>query len=107
MWHFVSNELKRQRNRFWSIDIITVPPSGNNLTRTVWFDGTVDSFIESVRELADDFDPDEHTASCIPLRGLDGIPAEIRSILNDADAVKRRLTGLADDLESWNESRLS
>lgn len=40
------------------------------------------------------FDPDEHAAELIPYRGQRGVPATIRAILEDAEALQKMLHDL-------------
>lgn len=46
----------------------------------------------------EDFDADEHAAMWIESRGERGIPSSIRTLIDDADAIKEMLKELADKL---------
>ena len=43
---------------------------------------------EQVREYAYDFDPDEHAEMWVESRGKRGVPDSIRTLIDDADAIK-------------------
>lgn len=45
------------------------------------------------------FDPDEHAAELIENRGKYGIPDSVRTLIDNADAIKEMLTQLADALD--------
>ena len=91
-------DITEQDGRYY-VEIENYSPEGENLIETVWFDGTDNGFIEGVRELADSFDPEEHAEMWIEGRGKNGVPASIRDLLDDADAIKEMLEELADALE--------
>lgn len=81
----------------------------------MWVD--VINFPNSVREYADDFDPDEHASMWINARGtIIGIPESTRDLIEDAYAIKQMIYELADALEEkekpdtleyYNTSKLS
>ncbi len=56
-------------------------------------------FAESIREYAEDFDPDEHAAMWIEnMKTLKGVPQSIRVLIDDADAIKEMLTELSEQI---------
>lgn len=61
----------------------------------------VASLAESVREYAEDFDPDEHIEMWIEARrnGVGGVPST-RELVEDADEIQAMLNELADALEA-------
>ena len=59
---------------------------------------------EKVREYAYDFDPDEHAEMWVESRGKRGVPDSIRSLVDDADAIKEMLFELADVLRKTAEA---
>lgn len=81
------------------VEIENYSPEGENLIETVWFDGTDSGFIKGVRELANNFDPEEHAEMWIKGRGKNGVPESIRDLLDNAEAIKEMLEELADALE--------
>ena len=92
-------DITEQDGRYY-VEIENYSPEGENLIETVWFDGTDSGFIEGVRELADDFDPDEHAEMWIEARGrVRGVPDSIRTLIDDAETIKEMLEELADALE--------
>lgn len=54
--------------------------------------------VKQVREYAYEFDPDEHTEMWAESRGKRGVPDSIRTLIDDADAIKEMLFELADTL---------
>lgn len=50
-------------------------------------------------EYARCFDPDEHAAELIENRGKHGIPDSVRTLIDDADAIKEMLTQFANALD--------
>lgn len=58
---------------------------------------------EKVRECAYDFDPDEHAEMWVESRGKRGVPDSIRTLIDDADAIKEMLFELADALRKAEE----
>ena len=73
-----------------------------DVIETIWYDGTDGGFIEGFRQLADDFDADEHAAMWIENRGNDGVPDDIRTLIDDAKYIKDTLLSVADQLEGIN-----
>lgn len=75
------------------------------------------NFSDSVREYADDFDPDEHAEMWIEARGrVNNVPESTRDLIEDAYAIKQMIYELADELEGkekpdipeyYNTSKLS
>lgn len=59
---------------------------------------------EKVREYAYDFDPDEHAEMWVESRGKRGVPDSIRTLIDDADAIKEMLFELADVLRKAAEA---
>lgn len=77
----------------------------------------VENFHESVREYANDFDPDEHAEMWISTRGtVNGVPESVKDLIEDAYAIKQMIYELANALEGkekpyspeyYNTSKLS
>ena len=59
--------------------------------------------VEQVREYAYDFDPDEHAEMWVESRGKRGVPDSIRTLIDDADAIKEMVSELADALRKADE----
>lgn len=83
--------------------------AGEDFVFTIWFDGTWSDFVNSFREYAKNFDPDEHVELWIPGRGTNGIPSSIRDLINDADSIDKFLNEQAETLkynkydDNWNK----
>lgn len=74
--------------------------AGEDVVETVFYNGTSKNFIRAFREMADDFDADEHAEMWIESRGKRGVPDSIRALINDADNIKEFLSKVADELEN-------
>lgn len=75
-------------------------PEGEDVCETIWYDGTDDGFIEAFRELADNFDADEHAEIWINNRYVvNGVPNSIRALIDDAKNIKDTLLKVAEKLE--------
>lgn len=59
--------------------------------------------VKQVREYAYEFDPDEHAEMWVESRGKRGVPDSIRTLIDDADAIKEMLFELADALREAEE----
>lgn len=56
-------------------------------------------FAQSIREYAEDFDPDEHAAMWVEnMHNVRGVPQSIRTLIDDADAIKEMLTELSEQI---------
>ena len=75
-------------------------PEGEDVCETVWYDGTDDGFIEAFRQLADNFDADEHAEMWINNRNVKGVPDSVRALIDDAENIKDTLLEVAEKLES-------
>lgn len=73
--------------------------AGEDVVNTIWYDGTNDGFIEAFRQLADNFDADEHAEMWIDGRGTKGIPDSVRVLIDDAENIKDILLDVAEKLE--------
>jgi hypothetical protein len=80
-------------------------PSGEDFSFTieVIYSDVLEEVKTKVREYADDFDPDEHAAFLISIRGQYGVPSSTEILINDAKAIKEMLEELAEGLEEKNE----
>ena len=77
-------------------------PAGEDFIFTI-VGNDEDEVVEKVREYAYDFDPDEHTEMWVESRGKHGVPDSIRTLVDDADAIKEMLFELADELRKAEE----
>ena len=62
-----------------------------------------DEVVEKVREYAYDYDPDEHAEMWVESRGKRGVPDSIRTLIDDADAIKEMLFELVEELRKAEE----
>ena len=74
-------------------------PEGEDVCETIWYDGTDDGFIEAFRQLADNFDSDEHAEMWINSRDVSGVPDSVRALIDDAENIKDTLLDVAEKLE--------
>lgn len=56
------------------------------------------SFIRAFEEYAESFDADEHASLYIENRGTNGIPNDIKTLIEDAESIKEKLQNVADEL---------
>lgn len=68
-------------------------PAGENILFYVYEDdGT---FVDGVKRIAAEFDPEDHAELYIRIRGTNGVPNSIRELLDDAEAIDKMLQDLA------------
>lgn len=81
------------------VEIEKYSPAGEDFLMYV----EIENFPKSVREYANDFDPDEHAEMWINARGrVNGVPNSIRELIDDAEEIQKMLNELADALEEKN-----
>lgn len=80
-------------------DIEFCSNADEDVIETVWYDGTDSGFIEAFQTLANDFNADEHAEMWIPHRGENGVPDDIRTLIDDAEGIKNKLLSVAEQLE--------
>lgn len=87
------------------VELEKYSPEGEDFIMTIEFDkgDEVDSFLEDLKEYADDFDVDEHVEMWIPSRGKGGCPSSIFDLLVDAKAIKDMIYELYDELVEIKE----
>lgn len=58
-------------------------------------------FARSIREYAENFDPDEHAAMWVEcMHTVRGVPQSIRTLIDDADAIQEMLTELSEQINN-------
>ena len=63
-------------------------------------------FINNVIEYAEDFDADEHAEMWVTNRHtVNGVPQSVRTLIDDADAIKEMLLELAENLKRKIKTR--
>ena len=95
---FVVHEVEEQDNEFY-VELNQYTPCGEDWWETIWFDGTDEGFVKSVRERHYYFDVDEEVELWIDSRGKNGVPNSIKALVEDAEWKESILGALADDLE--------
>ena len=64
------------------------------------------NFINNVIEYAEDFDADDHAEMWVENRHtVNGVPQSIRTLIDDADAIKKMLLELAENLNRKIKTR--
>ena len=86
-------------------DIEFYSNADEDVIETVWYDGTDSGFIEEFKQLANDFDADEHAEMCIPHRGENGVPDDLRTLIDDAEGIKNKLLSVAEQLEEITKEK--
>lgn len=76
---------------FWS-------DAGEDVIVNIYHEESAKSFIDGWKEYSDDFDPVEHAEVWVRERGKNGVPNSIRELLDDADAIAKKLEDIADAL---------
>ena len=96
-------------NRDWNVDVLddgdvqleNWSPAGEDL---VFYLDKDEEFVAGVKQLAADFDPDEHAEMWVESRGKNGVPGTIRELLDDAEAIDKMLQDLAAALAETEEA---
>ena len=69
-------------------------PLGENIVETVFIDGTANGFIEGLYQVYEDFDPDDHAAMWVGIRGTNGCPDSVIGLAQDALDIEKMLDAL-------------
>ena len=85
-----------------AVELETSSPAGEDFCMLIEYDprDPVNSFLRNLKEYYDTFDPDAHAEAYINRRGEDGIPHSIRELLDDAEAIKKMILELWEQLSS-------
>ena len=74
------------------VELSQYSPAGEDFS----FTADKKNFAQSVKEYADDFDADEHAEIWVTnMHTVRGVPQSIRTLIDDADAIKEMLTELS------------
>lgn len=76
-------------------------PLGEDWWIGVVFDKTEEDFVEEVRSIYVDFEPEDEAEFFIKNRGKNGIPTSIRDLLDDQDWKDEKLRSLSDALDNY------
>ena len=73
--------------------------AGEDVSETIWFDGTTKGFVKGVQEVYESFDPDEHAVMWWENRNnVGGVPQSLRTLIDDADGIQKTLEDLTIEL---------
>ena len=104
-WRFTRNIINC--SSCYEIGII-IPDSPDYIPEfTVNFDKTVHGFIDDIRYLADDFDPDHYVREIIEMYGVWELPEKLQTLLNDSKDLQIHFLNLANALEKWYNTEMS
>ena len=92
------NDIDRYNSKKYYVLLETHSPLGEDLPLEFDVDA-VKELVGEVKELADNYDSDEHVEMWIDSRGKNGVPESIRDLLDDAETIGEMYTTLADILE--------
>lgn len=96
---FNIGEITEQDGEYY-VELSQYTPEGEDWYVIIWFDGTDEDFIKSVRTCSDNFDVDEEAEPYIEMRGQRGVPNSISDLIEDAKWKEKTLEDLADALEA-------
>lgn len=94
---FYIDEVEKNDEYFY-VEFGQFTPCGEDWWETVWFDGTDEGFIKSVKDRYIGFDVDEEVEIWIECRGKNGVPGSIKALVEDAEWKERTLGKLYDQL---------
>ena len=96
------SERYREKEQY-DIDLETYSPEGEDVIVSLIYDGTEEDFIREFISYANNFDADEHAEMWVNSRGKNGVPDNIRDLLEDAEWIKYTLMEIADELKELDE----
>ena len=96
------SERYREKGQY-DIDLETYSPEGEDVIVSLIYDGTEEDFIREFISYANNFDADEHAEMWVNSRGKNGVPDNIRDLLEDAEWIKDTLMEIADELKELDE----
>ena len=62
-------------------------------------DNQAETFLQDLKNYAEDFDVNEHAEMWLPSRGKGGCPSSLRELLDDAESIKKMCEELAEELD--------
>ena len=90
-------------NDGYNVELETYSPEGEDVIIPLIYDGTEEDFIREFISYANNFDADEHAEMWVNSRGKNGVPDNIRDLLEDAEWIKDTLMEIADELKELDE----
>jgi len=94
---FAVISISKQGNEYY-VEMERFTPAGEDWIPTIWFDGTWNDFIDSVKRAYNEFDVDEEAEIWIESRGERGVPSSIRVLVEDAEWKEKALLELSEEL---------
>lgn len=83
-----------------NIELQQYSPAGEDF----FFTASKDDFVQDVIDYAEGFDADEHAKMWIEnMYEVSGVPQTVRTLIDDADAIKKMLMDLAQELASYEK----
>lgn len=95
---FNIGEIREQDGEYY-VELSQYTPAGEDWYVIIWFDGTDEDFIKSVRKYVNGFDVDDEVDPYLEMRGKNGVPNSISTLIEDAKWKEKTLEELADELE--------
>lgn len=95
---FNIGEITEQDGEYY-VELSQYTPAGEDWYVIIWFDGTDEDFIKSVRKYVNGFDIDDEVDPYLEMRGKNGVPNSISILIEDAKWKEKTLEELADELE--------
>ena len=95
VYHF--NNIQQDKDCYAEMSFYS--PAGEDFVFCIFHDNTEQGFAKAFKEYANDFDPDEHAEMWIEGRGKRGVPDSIRTLIDDADDIKKKLLDISQELE--------
>lgn len=74
-------------------------PEGEDWTETIWFNGSIESFVDALKQRALTFDIDDEVEPYISCRGKYGCPSSISDLIADAEWKKDALLSLSTNFD--------
>lgn len=75
--------------------------AGQNVVVEFDFDGTGEDFINKFVEYAENYDVDDEVELFVPMRGKQGVPSSVRTIVADCEEAKATLMEIAECLSRF------
>lgn len=90
-----AKEYKGEDEHEGEIEIENWSPAGEDLIETLEYDGTDDSLLNSLKQMRDNFDEDEHVKMWVQsMDSVSGVPQSIRALVEDAEQIKEMYNDL-------------
>jgi hypothetical protein len=87
-WNVIT--VKKQDESYY-VELEFYSNAGEDFVFDIWCDGTFKDFLHKLWDYSQSFDPDEHAEMWVGIRGQNGVPDSIRTLIDDADAIGKEL----------------